>query len=158
MKSTRTAVVALLLCASVFAAAGCGSTASSVVSPGLDNAPPASPTSVQVSHDGQINVDDLTWVQSVSPGVTSYEIHRYASMPSGSSAGEQVITVDASESSLRLPLVSSDRTEYYRVRAISSTQVASAFSGAAQADRVGYQGGDLGRDRDGGNRGGDSIE
>lgn len=158
MKSTRTALVALLLCASAFAAAGCGSTTSSVVSPGLDNAPPASPTNVQISHDSQINVDDLTWVQSVSPGVIAYEIHRYSSMPSGSTAGEHVVTVDSNESSLRLPLVNSDRTEYYRVRAIASTQAVSSFSGPAQADRVGYQGGDAGRSRDGGNRGGDTVE
>lgn len=157
MKSTRSALIALLLSASAFALAGCGNTASSVVSPDLDNAPPASPTSVQVSHDALINVDDLVWSPSVSPNVQSYEIHRYSSSPSGNAAGEAVWVVDASETSLRLPLVNSDRTEFYRVRAIAANLVPSAFSGPAVADRRGYAGGGHDSPRDGG-RGSDTVE
>lgn len=158
MKSNRSALIALILGASVFALTGCGSTTSSVVSPSLDNAPPASPTAVQVVHDAAINTDDLVWAPSASAGVGSYEIHRYSSAPSGNAAGDEVIVVDAGTTSLRLPLVNSDRTEYYRVRAISSTDLVSAYSASAQADRFGYQGGGFDpRQRDGG-RGGDTVE
>ncbi len=158
MKSTRTALATLLLCASAFAVVGCGSTANSVVSPDLDNAPPASPTGVQVTHDAAINIDDLVWSPSASANVGAYEIHRYGSTPSGNAAGDDVILVGADQTSLRLPLVNSDRTEFYRVRAISSSDVASAYSGSAQADRLRFQGGNTGDHRDDGGRNSDTIE
>ncbi len=158
MKSTRHALLALLLSASALSLVGCGSTSDSVTNPDLDNAPPAAPTAVQVEHDALINADDLVWDASVSADVAGYEIHRYASSPSGNVAGDEVILVGAEATSYRLPLVNSDRTEFYRVRARSSNDLTSAYSGPAQADRVGYQGGGHDRDRDGGNRGSDGVE
>lgn len=158
MKSTRSALIALLLCASAFALAGCGTTSDSVTNPDLDNAPPAAPSSVQIAHDPLINADDLVWDASSSPNVNGYEIHRYSASPSGNTAGDEVILVGAEETSLRLPLVASDRTEFYRVRARAANDLTSAYSGSAQANRIGYQGGDIGRDRDGGDRGTDGVE
>jgi hypothetical protein len=78
-------------------------------------------------------------------------------VPSGNETGEVVIQVSNEQTSLRLPLVNSDRTEVYRVRAISSTNVPSAFSGQAVANRIGWERADLPTDGPGG-RGTDGIE
>jgi len=158
LKSTRSALLALLLSASVLSLVGCGTTSDSVTGPDLDNAPPAAPSAVQIEHDALINADDLVWDASVSANVNGYEIHRYAASPSGNTAGDEVILVGSDVTSYRLPLVGSDRTEFYRVRARASNDLTSAYSSSAQADRIGFQGGTIGRDRDGGDRGSEGVE
>ena len=136
MKSARHLSIALLLGAIATSLVGCNSGGSSVTSP-IDQSPPQAPTNLRSTSDPSINRDWLEWDASASANVSSYEV--YKSSTSGGT-GSLVTSVDAGTTDIILPIVSADGTEYYRVRAIGTNSVPSAFTSSLGVDRSGWSG------------------
>ncbi len=132
----RHLVSALLLGVMAASLVGCNSDATSPTSP-IDNAPPQAPTNLHSSTDASINRDWLVWDASASASVAGYEIHVSAGPGATSSL---LASVDASSTDLLLPLVGENTTEYYRVRAIGTNDVPSAFTGSVSVERIGWEG------------------
>lgn len=135
MKYNRFILVALLLSASTLTMTGCFGT-SKVAAPNnpVESAPPAAPASVSMVTENATGRDYLDWTPSASSDVASYQVFRFAD--SGTSNGELVATVSSDVNNMVLPLVGSSVTEYYRVRAVNSNDVASAYSPNCSADRT----------------------
>jgi hypothetical protein len=91
------------------------------------------------------------WDLSASANVAGYQI--YSTSSTGGSP-TLVASVDASTSDYILPLVGTETTEYYRVRAVGTNNVPSAFTSTVGVDRVGWDGqpvpGDGGKGTDSG--------
>jgi hypothetical protein len=132
----RNLAAALTLGVLAISLVSCGSNSSSITSP-VDLSPPQAPTNFRDNHDAAINRDWLEWTPSASAGVSGYEIY---SAPTSSSSGSLVATVDASTSDYLLPLTSVDGTEFYRVRAVGSNNVPSAFTSTLSVDRTAWDG------------------
>ena len=150
MKSHRRLFAALVVSALTASLVGCNSGGTSATSP-VDLSPPQAPTNLHATTDSNINRDWLVWDLSASANVASYQI--YSTSSTGGSA-TLVATVDASTSDFILPLVGSDNTEYYRVRAVGTNSVPSAFTSTLGVDRSGWDGqplpGDGGKGTDSG--------
>jgi len=140
VKYTRFLAVALVLSAATLTMTGCGS--SKVTSPNnpVESAPPAAPTSVIMTTEDATSRDYLNWNASASSDVVSYEVFRFADA-SSTTNGELVGTVGSDQVSIVLPLVGSDVTEFYRVRAVNSNDVSSAYSTNCSADRTAWAAG-----------------
>ncbi|MEO5989869.1 MAG: hypothetical protein ABIU54_04415 [Candidatus Eisenbacteria bacterium] len=140
MKYTRLLLVAIMLGASTLTIAGCG--ASKVLSPDnpIESAPPAAPTSVSMTTEDATSRDYLNWNASASSDVVSYEIFRFAD-GTVTTDGELVGTIASDQVSFLLPLVGSSVTEYYRVRAVNSNDITSAYSTNCDAERTAWTGG-----------------
>jgi len=136
VKSASHLSVALFLGAIATSLVGCNSGGTSATSP-IDLSPPQAPTNLRSSTDPSINRDWLEWDASASANVSSYEV--YKSSTSGG-AGTLVTSVDAGTTDVLLPVVSADGTEYYRVRAIGTNSVPSAFTSTVGVDRSGWDG------------------
>ena len=131
--SRRHLLAALLLGAMAIPMVSCNSGSTSPTNP-IDLSPPQAPTNLHATSDASINRDWLVWDPSASANVSSYEI--YSSPPGGSSA--LVATVDASTSDYILPIVGQDGLEYYRVRAVGTNDVPSAFTSTVSVPRTGW--------------------
>ena len=150
MKSHRRLFAALAVSALAIWLVGCNSGATSATSP-VDLSPPQAPTNLHSSTDSNINRDWLVWDLSASVNVAGYQI--YSTSSTGGSA-TLVASVDASTSDYILPLVGTETTEYYRVRAVGTNNVPSAFTSTLGVDRRGWEGqpvpGDGGKGTDSG--------
>jgi uncharacterized lipoprotein NlpE involved in copper resistance len=136
VKSHRRLIVALAVSALAVSLVGCNSGGTSATSP-VDLSPPQAPTNLHATTDGNIDRDWLVWDLSASANVAGYQI--YSTSSTGGSA-TLVASVDASTSDYILPLVGADGTEYYRVRAIGTNNVPSAFTSTLGVDRTGWNG------------------
>lgn len=114
----------------------CNSATNSTTSP-IDLSPPQAPTNLHSSTDASIQRDWLIWDPSASAGVAGYEI--YVSASAGTN-GTLFATVDASSDSYLLPITSTGGTEFYRVRAVGSNNVPSAFTSSLSVDRTTWDG------------------
>jgi hypothetical protein len=150
VKSHRRLFAALAVSALAIWLVGCNSGATSATSP-VDLSPPQAPTNLHSSTDSNINRDWLVWDLSASANVAGYQI--YSTSSTGGSP-TLVASVDASTSDYILPLVGTETTEYYRVRAVGTNNVPSAFTSTVGVDRVGWDGqpvpGDGGKGTDSG--------
>jgi len=150
VKSHRRLFAALAVSALAIWLVGCNSGATSATSP-VDLSPPQAPTNLHSSTDSNINRDWLVWDLSASANVAGYQI--YSTSSTGGSA-TLVASVDASTSDYILPLVGTETTEYYRVRAVGTNNVPSAFTSTLGVDRNGWAGqpvpGDGGKGTDSG--------
>ena len=150
MKSHRRLFAALAVSALAIWLVGCNSGATSATAP-VDLSPPQAPTNLHSSTDSNINRDWLVWDLSASANVAGYQI--YSTSSTGGSP-TLVASVDASTSDYILPLVGTETTEYYRVRAVGTNNVPSAFTSTVGVDRVGWDGqpvpGDGGKGTDSG--------
>lgn len=133
----REVFAALLVGALATSLVGCNSAGTSATSP-IDLSPPQSPTNLHASTDASINRSWLVWDPSASASVSGYEIYS-SDTPAG--AGSLKGTVDAATTDYLLPIVGSTTTEYYRVRAIGTNAVPSAFTPTLTVERTGWQGG-----------------
>ena len=133
----RHLIAALMLGALSISLTGCnlGST-TSPTSP-IDLSPPQSPTNLRSVTDDAINRDWLMWDASASASVSSYEVY---SSPTSSASGTLIARVGASATDFLLPLTNISSTEYYRVRAVGSNNVPSAFSTYVGVDRSAFDG------------------
>ena len=137
MKSSRSLIVALFVSAMAMSLASCNSGGTSATSP-IDLSPPQAPTNFHSTTDAAISRDFLVWDLSASANVSGYQVY---SSPSVGGSGTLVATVDASTTDYLLPIVSSETTEYYRVRAMGTNNVPSAFTSTLGVDRTGWDGG-----------------
>ena len=136
MKSHRRLFAALVVSALSISLVGCNSGGTSATSP-IDLSPPQAPTNLHATTDNNINRDWLVWDLSASANVAGYQI--YSTSSTGGSA-TLVASVDAGTSDYILPLVSQNDTEYYRVRAVGTNNVPSAFTSTLGVDRTGWDG------------------
>jgi hypothetical protein len=136
VKSHRRLFVALFVSAVAIALVGCNSGGTSATSP-IDLSPPQAPTNLHSSTDPNISRDWLVWDLSASANVAGYEI--YSTSSTGGSA-TLVASVDATTSDYILPIVGTESTEYYRVRAVGTNNVPSAFTSTLGVDRSGWDG------------------
>jgi hypothetical protein len=150
VKSHRRLFAALAVSALAIWLVGCNSGATSATSP-VDLSPPQAPTNLHSSTDSNINRDWLVWDLSASANVAGYQIYSTSSTGGSSTL---VASVDASTSDYILPLVGTETTEYYRVRAVGTNNVPSAFTSTVGVDRFGWDGqpvpGDGGKGTDSG--------
>lgn len=137
MKYNRFLLVALVLSTAALTMTSCGG--SNVASPTnpVESAPPAAPTSVIMTTEDATSRDYLNWNASASSDVVSYQIFRFEDGTSTTN-GELVANVPSDQVYIVLPLVSSSVTEYYRVRAVNSTDVPSSYSTNCSADRTAW--------------------
>ena len=136
MKSSRSLIVALFVSAMATSLISCNSGGTSATSP-VDLSPPQAPTNLHSTTDDNINRDWLMWNLSASANVAGYEIY---STSSGGGSSTLIATVDASTSDFILPIVGTETTEYYRVRAVGTNNVPSAFTSTVGVDRSAWDG------------------
>ncbi len=115
---------------------GCSNNPESPTSP-TDLSPPQAPTNLHSTEDLATSREWLLWDPSASASVASYEIY---SSDSPGGTGTYVATVDAGSSQFVLPLVVESTTEFYRVRAIGTNDIPSAFTTTIPVDRGGFDG------------------
>lgn len=133
----RHLIAAMILGAITISLTGCGS--DSVTSPTspIDLSPPQAPTNLHAVTDNAIHRDWLMWDASASATVSGYEIY---SSPTSSATGTLIAVVDGSETNYLLPLTAISSTEFYRVRAMGSNNVPSAFTSSIGVDRTAFEG------------------
>jgi hypothetical protein len=136
VKSPRRLIVALAVSALAISLVGCNSGGTSATSP-LDLSPPQAPTNLHASTDANISRDWLVWDLSASANVSGYQVYSTSSTGGSSTL---VATVDASTSDLILPIVGQSTTEYYRVRAMGSNSIPSAFTSTLGVQRTSWDG------------------
>src|SRR5215510_12443701 len=136
VKSLRLLIAALFVSATVVSLTGCNSGGTESTSP-VDLSPPQAPTNFHSTTDASINRDWLVWDLSASANVAGYEIYSTSSVGGSSTL---VATVDATTTDFILPIVNSETMEYYRVRAIGTNNVPSAFTSTLGIDRTGWEG------------------
>jgi len=133
--SRRHLFAALFLGAMATSLVSCNSGSTSSATSPIDLSPPQAPTNLRVTDDTSINRDWLIWDASASASVSSYQVYS-ATTPSGT--GTLVGTFDASTTDYLLPISSTDATEFYRVRAVGTNSVPSAFTSTLSVDRTGW--------------------
>lgn len=133
----RHLLAALVLGALATSLIGCNSGSTSSATSPIDLSPPQPPSNLHSSTDASIGRDWLVWDASASATVASYEIY---SSPTSTATGTLIATVDANSTDLLLPLVNISSTEFYRVRAVGSNDVPSAFTSSVGVDRTAWDG------------------
>ena len=133
--SHRNLFAALLLGAIATSLVSCNSGSTSSATSPIDLSPPQAPTNLHSSTDASINRDWLIWDASASASVASYQVYSSTTV---SGTGSLVATVDASTTDFLLPISSADGTEFYRVRAVGTNSVPSAFTSTVSVDRTGW--------------------
>lgn len=133
----RHLIAALMLGALSVSLTGCSSESTTSPTSPIDLSPPQAPTNLHAVTDNAIHRDWLMWDASGSASVSGYEIY---SSPTSSNSGTLIAVVDASNTDYLLPLTSLSSTEFYRVRAVGSNNVPSAFTSAIGVDRTAFDG------------------
>lgn len=134
----RKLLAALVLSAMTTSLIGCNSGSSTSATSPIDLSPPQAPTNLHSSSDANIGRDWLVWDASASATVAAYEVY---SSPTSTASGTLIATVDATSTDLLLPLTNISSTEFYRVRAVGSNDVPSAFTSSVGVDRTAWDGG-----------------
>ncbi len=135
--SRRHLFAALLLGAMATTLVSCNSGSTSSATSPIDLSPPQAPTNLHGVKDASISRDWLVWTPSASASVAGYEVY---SAPSSSASGTLLSTVDASTTNYLLPVTGTSETDYYRVRAIGTNNVPSAFTTTLSLDRTAWEG------------------
>ena len=135
--SRRHLFAALLLGAMATSLVSCNSGSTSSTTSPIDLSPPQAPTNLHGINDAAINRDWLAWTPSASASVAAYEVY---SSPSSSASGTLVTTVDAATTDYLLPITGVSGTEFYRVRAVGTNDVPSAFTSTLSVDRTAWDG------------------
>jgi fibronectin type 3 domain-containing protein len=127
---SRRALVAVLVSTLALTLASCGKDSKSITSPVVDLSPPQAPSNLQAVSDAAAQRDYLTWDLSASASVTVYM--------QGTTSNNQVLvaSVDANTAEFILPLCTNASTEMFRVRAIGTNAVPSAFSNTVAINRT----------------------
>ena len=136
--SHRHLLAALIIGAMATSLVSCNSGSTSSATSPIDLSPPQAPSNLHDSNDPAINRDWLMWDPSASASVAGYEIF---SSPTSSASGTLIATLDAGTTDYLLPLTSVDGTEFYRVRAVGTNSVPSAFTSTLSVDRTAWDGG-----------------
>lgn len=137
MNPRRQLLSALFLGAMTLSLLGCGSDSPSSITGPDDTSPPQAPANVSSHFDEATGRDWLTWTPSASANVMGYEVH-YSDSPSGIDVN--LGSVEASEHEYVLPPVGEPTTQWYRLRAINSNGVPSAFTAPVEVVRTEWTG------------------
>jgi hypothetical protein len=132
----RHVLATLLIGAIAVSVTGCSKDPTSPLD-NIDLSPPAAPGNLEATSDPATGREWLDWDPSASLNVASYEVY-VSDTPGGS--GTIVATVDGASSDFLLPGTIETVTEYYRVRAIGTNAVPSAFSSTVSVNRDGWDG------------------
>ena len=133
---SRRHLLAVLVVGSLAATlVGCNSSSESPTSP-IDMSPPQAPTNLHSTVDATTSREWLIWDLSASASVASYQVY-VSDSPGGT--GTLVASVDASSGDMLLPIVVESTTEFYRVRAVGTNDVPSAFTSSVSVDRGGFE-------------------
>lgn len=132
MKFSRLVFISLLAFATAAALAGCsGNSASPTrVDPALDTTAPLAPSGMSVVNDPVTGLDMLQWSNNTEPDLAKYQVLVYSPSPTRDNAYLPLVDVTGSNR-MRLPVVSTGTTLYYRVRAVDTSGNASAASSVA---------------------------
>ena len=133
----RHLLAALVLGAMATSLVSCNSGSTSSATSPIDLSPPQAPANLHSTTDMNISREWLVWDASASATVASYEIY---SSPTSTASGTLIATVDANSTDYLLPLVNISSTEFYRVRAVGSNAVPSAFTSSVGVDRTAWDG------------------
>jgi hypothetical protein len=133
--SRRHLFAALLLGAMAISLTSCNSGSTSSATNPVDLSPPQAPSNLRTVHDAATNRDWVLWDASASATVAEYELY---SAPTSSASGTMVTTTDPNTTSFALPMSSIDNTEFYRVRAVGTNSVPSAFTSTLSVTRTAY--------------------
>ena len=125
MKSYRSLFVALFVSAMAISLVGCNSSSSSSPTNPIDLSPPQAPTNLHSTTDANIDRTWVVWDPSASANVSSYELYSSSTV---NGSGTLVATLSAGTTDYILPVVGEATTDYYRVRAIGTNNVPSAFT------------------------------
>ncbi len=137
----RHLLAALMMGAFALSLVSCNSGSSTSATSPVDLSPPQAPTNLHSLNDARINREWLVWDASASATVAQYEIY---SSPTSTATGTLIATVDATSTDYLLPLTNISSTEFYRVRAVGSNAVPSAFTSSVGVDRTAWDGGTKG--------------
>ena len=140
MISRRHVFAALFIGAMATSLVSCNSGSTSSATNPIDLSPPQAPTNLHTAKDAAINRDWVIWDPSASASVSGYELY---SSPTSSASGTLIATMNASTTSYLLPITSVDGTEFYKVRAVGSNNVPSAFTSSLSVTRTKWDGGPL---------------
>ena len=135
--SRRHLFAALLLGAMATSLVSCNSGNSSSATSPIDLSPPQAPSNLRTTKDLATNRDWVMWDPSSSANVAGYQVY---SAPTSSASGTLVATLDATSSDYLLPISSIDNTEFYRVRAMGTNSVPSAFTSTLSVSRTKWDG------------------
>ncbi len=132
MKYSRHPFTSLLALAAAAALAGCsGNSASPTrVVPTLDTTAPLAPSGMSVVVDAVTGLDMLQWSNNSEPDLAKYQVLVYSPSPARENAYVPLVDVTGSNR-MRLPIVSTETTLYYRVRAVDRAGNTSAPSSVA---------------------------
>ena len=136
MISRRHLIAALMVGSLAATLVGCSSSTESPTAP-IDLSPPQAPSNLHAAVDHATKRDWLVWQPSASASVAGYEIH-VSDTPGAN--GDVVAVVDATSNDFVLPIVVESTTEYYRVRAVGTNHVPSAFTPPIAVDRTAFDG------------------
>ena len=128
MKSPRFVVPMLVALTLVAMLSGCSKKSTPTGLDALDQAPPAAPTQITANWDDATATGALAWTPSASANVAGYQIYQYSPRPDRESAFVLVGETDAATTSYALPTSNVTTTVYYRICAVTSTGVKSAWS------------------------------
>lgn len=136
MKSLRNVVTALGAVALIALLAGCGkSTSPTAVT--SDGAPPAAPTSVDVTIDSGTGMATLNWADSPGNSVKDWHIFAYDPSPDRDDAYLEIGTTDASVTSLLIPVSYQKGEQYFKIQGKNSAGNHSPFSITVQVNLSG---------------------
>ena len=145
MNPRRQILSALFLGAMTLSLVGCNSDTTSSVTGPDDLSPPQAPSNLNSRYDVPTQRDWLNWQPSASAGVASYEVH-WSDTPGG--VGNRLGIVSSSDTDFALPIVPENTLEYYRLRAVGTNGVPSAFTLPIEVQRSGWTEGQPSDDHD----------
>jgi len=132
VKSIRQVVPMLVALALAATLSGCSKDPAPTAPGSLDQAPPAAPTRLSAELEASTYSPVLEWAPSTSPNVAGYEIYLYSPSPERESAYVLVAQTDAATTRYPVPWSYVRTSQYYRLRAVSTTAVKSEWSAVAQ--------------------------
>lgn len=128
MKSRRILFPTLVALSLAALLSGCGQNSTPTGVTTLDQTAPAAPSQLLKESDPTNPSGLLVWEPSTSANVSSYEVYRYSPDPSREDAYVLVGESDATVTQYPLPYSYESQTAYYRLKAVSTAGVKSAWS------------------------------
>lgn len=117
MKLSRLFVASLAVIALL---SGCGSSSNPTnVSPSLDNAPPATPSSLRLLDEGGTRT--MVWAASSAPDLAGYDIYVYSPSPTRDNSYVMLASTEGSGTSFTIPSMWADDGNYLRVVAVDES-------------------------------------
>lgn len=131
MKSQRMLFPTLVALSLAVLLSGCGQDSAPTGVMTLDETAPAAPSQLMKESDSSNPSGWLAWSPSTSANVGGYEVYQYSPDPSREEAYLLVGQTDATTTEYSLPYSYQSQTVYYRLKAVSTAGIKSAWSATA---------------------------